>query len=174
MQITKDLVSKLKAVKAEKNLSLSNILELLDQNGEYVSKTTLSRVFAEDSETEMFKPETLIPIARVLLDTENLEETDSIDEQALKTLLQYKSQRIAELEQQLEQLQASLDREKVKSHEKLDTERASHQRSIEFLKSQIELKDRRYDGLLAVVKDKDARYEEVLSLILSCPCRKNG
>lgn len=174
MQITKDLVSKLKDVKAEKNLSLSKILELLDKSGEYVSKTTLSRVFAEDSETEMFKPETLIPIARVLLDTENLEETDSIDEQALKTLLQYKSQRIAELEQQLEQLQASLDREKVKSHEKLDAERASHQRSIEFLKSQIELKDRRYDGLLAVVKDKDARYEEVLSLILSCPCRKKG
>lgn len=170
MQITKDLVSKLKDVKAEKNLSLSKILELLDKSGEYVSKTTLSRVFAEDSETEMFKPETLIPIARVLLDTENLEETDSIDEQALKTLLQYKSQRIAELEQ----LQASLDREKVKSHEKLDAERASHQRSIEFLKSQIELKDRRYDGLLAVVKDKDARYEEVLSLILSCPCRKKG
>lgn len=168
MQITKDLVSKLKAVKTEKNLSLSNILDMLDQNGYFVSKTTLSRVFAEDSETEMFKPDTLLPIARVLLDTENLEETDTTDEKAMKLLLQYKSKRIEELEQQLEQLKASLDHEKVRYHEKLDAEREKHQRSIDFLKGQIELKDRRYDGLLAAVKEKDDRYEKLLDIILSC------
>ena len=168
MQITKDLVSKLKAVKTEKNLSLSNILDMLDQNGYFVSKTTLSRVFAEDSETEMFKPDTLLPIARVLLDTENLEDTDTTDEKAMKLLLQYKSKRIEELEQQLEQLKASLDHEKVRYHEKLDAEREKHQRSIDFLKGQIELKDRRYDGLLAAVKEKDERYEKLLDIILSC------
>ena len=168
MKITQDLVSKLKAVKTEKNLSLSNILDMLDQNGYFVSKTTLSRVFAEDSETEMFKPDTLLPIARVLLDTENLEETDTTDEKAMKLLLQYKSKRIEELEQQLEQLKASLDHEKVRYHEKLDAEREKHQRSIDFLKGQIELKDRRYDGLLAAVKEKDDRYEKLLDIILSC------
>ena len=168
MKITQDLVSKLKAVKTEKNLSLSNILDMLDQNGYFVSKTTLSRVFAEDSETEMFKPDTLLPIARVLLDTENLEDTDTTDEKAMKLLLQYKSKRIEELEQQLEQLKASLDHEKVRYHEKLDAEREKHQRSIDFLKGQIELKDRRYDGLLAAVKEKDDRYEKLLDIILSC------
>lgn len=172
MQITKDLIKKLKEVKAEKSLSLSKIVDMIEQNGEYVSKTSLSRVFADDSETEMFKPDTLLPIARALLDVETLEESDTLDEQAMKTLLQYKSKRISDLEQQLEQLKASLDHEKVKSHEKLDAERASHQRSIEFLKSQIELKDRRYDTLLETVNAKDAKFDELLSLILSCPCRK--
>ena len=174
MKITQDLVSKLKAVKTEKNLSLSNILDMLDQNGYFVSKTTLSRVFAEDSETEMFKPDTLLPIAKVLLDVETLEDTDTLDEQALKTLLQFKGQRIAELEQQLEQLQATLDREKLKLHERLDAENERHQRSVDFLKNQIELKDRRYDTLLETVKAKDAKFEELLSLILSCPCRESA
>lgn len=47
MTNTKDIIIKLKAVKEEKNLSLGNILDLMEKNGDYVAKSTLSRVFAE-------------------------------------------------------------------------------------------------------------------------------
>ena len=168
---TRELIIQLKAVKEERNLSLNDILNIIEQNGDILSKTSLSRLFQEGSEELSFKEETLLPVARAILDISNIEETDNTDEAAMKTLLQFKGARIRELEHQVEQLQAQLDHEKVHSNEKFDEEREKHQRSIDFLKSQIELKDRRYDGLLAAVKEKDARYEEVLSLILSCPCR---
>ena len=69
MTKTKDVILKLKAVKEEKQLSLDKILSIMEQNGEYVSKTTLSRVFAKGSEEKIFKYEnTIRPIANALLD----------------------------------------------------------------------------------------------------------
>lgn len=167
MQITKDLVNKLRQVKEEKHLSLSNILDLIEQNGEYVSKTSLSRIFSEDSETQSFKPETILPIARVLLDVDNLEDTDSLDEKALKVLLQYKSNRISELEQQIEQLQIDLANEKLRHHEKRDKERAEAQRKADFLIRQIEYKDTRIDKLMDALFEKDRQYNDLLAKLMS-------
>lgn len=174
MQITKDLVLKLRQVKEEKNLSLSNILDMVERNGEYVSKSSLSRIFSDDSETQSFKPETVLPIARVLLDVDNLEDTDSLDEKALKVLLQYKSNRIADLEQQIERLELDLSREKLKRHEALDAEREMYNRRVDFLKEQVALKDKRMDQLLEAVFVKDNQYNELLKQYLSCPYSKLG
>ena len=94
---------------------------------------------------------------------ENIEETDDMDIQALKAILKYKIARIKELE-------ATLDHEKLKHHEKLDKERAQFQRSLDFLKSQVDLKDKRIDQLL----DSNTT---LLNRLLTCPCRngeKNG
>lgn len=167
MQITKDLVNKLRQVKEEKHLSLSNILDLIEQNGEYVSKTSLSRIFSEDSETQSFKPETILPIAKVLLDVETLEETDTLDEQALKTLSQFKGQRISELEQQIEHLQMELATEKLRHHEKRDKERAEAQRKADFLIRQIEYKDTRIDKLMDALFEKDQQYNDLLAKLMS-------
>lgn len=167
MQITKDLVNKLRQVKEEKHLSLSNILDLIEQNGEYVSKTSLSRIFSEDSETQSFKPETILPIAKVLLDVETLEETDTLDEQALKTLSQFKGQCISELEQQIEHLQMELATEKLRHHEKRDKERAEAQRKADFLIRQIEYKDTRIDKLMDALFEKDQQYNDLLAKLMS-------
>jgi transcriptional regulator with XRE-family HTH domain len=169
MQITKDLVIQLRQIKEEKGLSLSNILDMIEQNNEFVSKTTLSRIFSDDSETQSFKPETLLPIARVLLDTDNEEETDTLDEKALKALLKYKGSRIQELEQQIEQLEMELNKEKLKRHEILDKERDIYNRRVDFLKSQILLKDERIDKLMNALFEKNNAYESLLSQVLSCP-----
>lgn len=166
MTNTKDIIIKLRKVYKEKKLSYDKILDMMAENGDYLSKATLSKMFSKGGENEKFDYEyTIRPIAKVLLGMETIEVDDDMDVQAMKSLLKYKIQRIEELERQIEQL-------KIKHHEKLDKERESSRKSIEFLKEQVQYKDKRMDLLLEAVKDKDARYDELLKLILSCPCRK--
>lgn len=171
----KDIIIQLKKVREEKGLSYNDILDLMEQNGDYLSKSTLSRVFAEGSEEVSFRyEETIRPIANALLDIENIETEDSGEVQAMKSILKFKMERIEELEREIEKLELSLAEEKVKHHEKIDKERENYNRSIEFLKNQINLKDKRMDQLLNAVFTKDQQHKELLDTILSCPARKEG
>lgn len=167
MILTRNLILQLKAVKEERKLSLGDILNLIEKNGDYLSKTSLSRLFQEGSEEQSFKEETLLPVARALLDINTLEETDNVDERAMKTLLQYKSNRISELEQQIERLELDLSNEKVKRHEALDRERELYNRRVDFLKSQIILKDERIDRLMNALLEKDKDYSDLMKKNLS-------
>ena len=169
MTNTKELISQLKQVRLEKGLSFNDILALMEKNGDYLSKSTLSRVFADDSEDVSFRyEETIRPIANALLDIETLEESDDVDTKAMKTILKYKSKRIEELEQQIEHLTLALANEKVKYHEKLDEERAIFNDRIDFLKEQVAYKDKRMDMLLGWVDEKDAQNKEMLEKVLVC------
>lgn len=162
MTNTKDIIIRLKEVRKEKGLSYGDILEMMEKNGDFVSKSTLSKLFADGSEDhpEKFRYDnTLRPIANAILDMENIEETDDMDIQALKAILKYKIERIKELE-------TTLDHEKLKHHEKLDKEREQFQKSLYFLKEQVSLKDKRIDQLL------DANVK-LLNQLLTCPCRNN-
>lgn len=175
MNSTKDIILKLKEVREEKGLSFNDISRIMEENGDYpIAKSTLSRVFADGSEEHSFKyDETIRPIAKALLDIEEIEDEDDTDIKAMKSLLKYKIKRIEELEKQNEDLSLQLAEEKVKHHEKLDKERELHQKSIEFLKNQIDLKDKRMDMLLNAVFTKDAQHKELLEVILACPARKD-
>ena len=171
----KDIIIQLKRVREEKELSYNDILDLMENNGDYLSKSTLSRVFAEGSEEVSFRyEETIRPIANALLDIETLEAEDSAEVQAMKSILNFKMERIEELEREIERLELSLAEEKVKHHEKLDQERDRFNKSIDFLKNQIDLKDKRMDQLLNAVFTKDAQHKELLDTIMSCPARKVG
>lgn len=173
MTNTRDIIIKLKEVRDEKGLSYNDILKLMEQNNDYLSKSTISRVFAEGSEEMSFKyEETIRPIANALLDIENIEDDDNMDTKAMKSLLKYKLQRIEELEKKVEQLEAALDKEKIRYHEKLDKERAQFDNRIDFLKNQIDLKDKRMDQLLEAVFVKDNQHQEMLKLIMTCPARQ--
>lgn len=163
MTNSRDLILKLKEVKERDNLSLGDIETRTEENGEHVSKTTLSRVFSEGSEDIQFKFEsTLKPIANALLDIDTIEDDDDLDTQGLKIMLKLKADKIKELE-------AALDHEKVKYHEKLDKEREQSRRSIDFLKDQISRKDKRIDQLLEAVFEKDKQQKELLENIIHCP-----
>lgn len=171
----KEIIIELKKVREEKGLSYNDILDLMEENGDYLSKSTLSRVFADGSEEVSFRyEETLRPIANALLDIERIEDDDTLDTRAMKSLLKYKADKIEELERKLEQMELVLAEEKNKYHEKIDKEREQSRRSIEFLKEQISLKDKRMDMLLDAVFTKDAQHKELLDTILSCPTRKAG
>ena len=159
MNKTKDLIIKLKAVKDEKGLSLNDIVNLVEQNGDFISRSSIQRVFADGSEDNSFRYEdTIRPIAKALLDIENIEDDDSLDTATLKALLKYKMQRIEDLEVQIEKLVAELDKEKVKRHEKVDDIRNEYEKKIDFLKDQITLKDKRMDLLLEAILRKENRY----------------
>ena len=93
----------------------------------------------------------------------------------MKLLLKYKIQRIEELERQVVELSAARDHEKVRYHEKLDKERERSNRSIEFLKEQIALKDKRMDQLLEAVFTKDKQHAELLTRLIQCQrCSMSG
>lgn len=161
MTNTKDIIIRLKEVRKERNLSYSDILEMMEKNNDFVSKSTLSKLFADGSEEhpEKFRYDTTLrPIANAILDMENIEETDNMDIQALKAILKYKIERIKELE-------TTLDHEKLKAHEKLDKEREQFQRSLNFCREQITLKDKRIDQLMDANMDLTRHF-------LNCPYKQ--
>lgn len=168
----RDIIIKLKAIRDERNLSLNDIVNMIEKNGDFVSRSSIQRVFAEGSEEVSFKyEETIRPIANALLDIDKIEDTDDENIASLKTLLKFKDGLIGELREKIKHLENELNREKLKYHEKMDNERAQWNRSIDFLKEQVAYKDKRMDILLESVQAKDARYDELLKLILSCPGR---
>ena len=133
----------------------------MEANGDFISRSSIQRVFADGSEDSSFRYEdTIRPIAKALLDIENIEDDDSLDTATLKALLKYKMQRIEDLENQLEHLQAALDNEKLKRHEKIDDIRKEYERKIDFLKDQVTLKDKRMDLLLDALLRKENTHVE--------------
>lgn len=164
MTNSRDLILKLKEVKEERHLTVSAILKMLEDKELYVSKSTLNRIFAEGSEDITFRYEaTIKPIANVLLDIDTIEANDTMDVQAMKSLLTYKSKMIEELERKVKDLETALDKQKIKAAENLEKERDGFKRSLDFLKEQVSLKDKRIDQLLAtndkilsrMIKDED-------------------
>ena len=123
-----NIILKLKAVKEEKHLSIKDIMEEIKENGDYLSSSTLRRVFADDSEYVSFSYEhTLRPIVSALLpDEEEIQDNPSAlfaETELLKTIIQHKDDEIEQLRELKEHLEER----------------------IEFLISQISLKDSRMD-----------------------------
>lgn len=133
MELTKaqELIKELKEVKTRNEITYPRILERMEKNGKFVSLTTLRRVFADGSEqnAQSFSYEnTLLPIAEVLLDVEDVPTDDDspyakeID--GLKAVIRCQNEEISRLYDLKEHLE----------------------QRITFLISQIELKDKRMDA----------------------------
>ena len=172
MTNTKEINLKLKQTRIEKNLSLDDIVSL---TGENVSKTTVQRVFADNSENSSFRyNDTIRPLVKALLDVEEIEETDDMDTKALKSLLKLKIQRIEELEKQISDLRVKISEEKNKSQEKIEKERMQFERHIKLLDEQIALKDKRMDEMKCRFDRKDEQYTELVNRLLNCHCCSKG
>ena len=182
MTNAKDVILKLKEVKKEKDLSLDKILAMIEENNEFVSKSTLSRVFSDGSEEKGFRYEnTLRPIANALLDIETIEIDDDLDTQAMKSILQLKKNLLWDLEKQVKELKEELQKAKLKYHEKLAVETERFQKSLDFAMNQIELKDKRIDHLLTTndrlmaTSDRlSITNNRMLNQILDCPLKNKG
>lgn len=173
MNSMKEIIMELRQVRIEKGLSYGDISDLLEQNGDHVSKSTISRIFSEGSTDTNFSYDEIIrPIANVLLDIDKPEDEDDIDTKTYKSLLKFKSKRIEELENQIETIKADNAEKLVELHEKMDSERAQWNKSIEFLKEQIRYKDKRIDILLDQNLDKDAQIKEFIKKLQNCPYNK--
>lgn len=119
-----EIIRNLKRVRTENGLSISEIVNLCERNGESVSETTIKKVFSDGSEALGFNYEsTLKPIVNALLgDHEETAETDM-----MISVAQFKEAKIKDLEAQMARMEDS------------------YKRRIEFLKDQIEIKDARLD-----------------------------
>lgn len=160
MTNTKEIIEQLKEVKVQKKLSVETIMHMIENNGSYVSKTTLSRLFSSNSDEMGFRyEETIKPVANVLLGIDHVEENEVADVKAMKYIIQNKAKKIAELEKELAE-------EKEKHQKKIEKEREQSRKSIDFLKDQINLKDKRMDMLLDMVIKRDEQYQEVLKNVL--------
>lgn len=136
---TQEIISKLKAVKDQRQLSVPQIKKMIDGTGTYISLTTLRRVFADGSETEdSFSYEnTLRPIARALLMTDSAEVEDAgvrAKLEGLEAVFRLKNEIIDSLHKQIEDLK--------QAHERRCRE---YEGRMDFLRNQIELKDQRMD-----------------------------
>ena len=171
MTKTRDIILRLKQVRDEKELSYNDILDLMEKNGDFLAKSTISRVFSDGSEDLSFRyEETIRPIAKALLDIESIEETDDMDTQAMKALLMYKMKVIEDLEREVQELKFQLDKERIEALERLDKERAMFDKERaalnernDILREQVDKKDNRMDFFLEALKDKD-------ELLKNCMC----
>ena len=169
---TKNVILALKEVKKEKKLSLDKILVMMNENdpSSAVSKTTLSRVFAKGSEELIFKYEnTLRPIANVLLDLETIEDDDNGETIAMKSILKLKKDIIDKMEVKLKTVESA---EKQKYYEKLAKETEKFQRSLDYIKHQVELKDKRIDQLLDANDRLTETNNRLINQFLDCPLKK--
>jgi len=178
MTKSKDLIIKLREVQKEKKISYDKILSLMEQDGQFSSKSTLSRLFGDSWEKYSFDYEnTLIPIANVLLDVENIEEDDDTETKAFKSLLKLKmsviddnARQIAELKEQVKEVS---NREKLKYSQKLEAETENFQKSLDFAKRQIELKDKRIDLLMQQNERLSIMNNRMLEQFMDCPLKKD-
>ncbi|MBO5967458.1 MAG: hypothetical protein J6S14_03035 [Clostridia bacterium] len=132
-----DLIVQLKESKQRNEVTYPRIIEQMEKNGHYVSLTTLRRVFADGSEnaaTSFNYESTLLPIAEVLLNIEDVptpQDTPYAKEiDGLKAVIHVQNEEIARLHEMKEHLE---DR-------------------ITFLINQITLKDKRMDEKDEIIK----------------------
>ena len=136
MELTRaqELIKQLKEIKEKNEITYPRILDRMEKNGKYVSLTTLRRVFADGSDGSNFNYETtLLPIAEVLLEAEDVPTAESptaaqID--GLRAVIPVQNEEIARLHDLKEHLE----------------------KRVEFLLTQIEKKDRRMDEKDAIIK----------------------
>lgn len=130
---TQEVILKLKAVKKENELSLPRVLEMIEANGDYLSMTTLRRVFAANSEHDdsFSYDKTIRPIAKALLfQSNNHEESNNmtaVEVEGLKAIIRLKNEEIERL------------------HEEIESIKEEYVLRVAFLRDQIDKKDKRMD-----------------------------
>ena len=133
-QISNIIIRLKRAKNKEPQLTLQSISE---QTG--VSMSTVTRVFADDSENQSFRYDSLKPLSQLLLGTDGLDDEMDSDE-----------------------VQMRISQIKEKYEKKIDNERAQFRRSLDHLNHQIDLKDKRIDTLMDALDKRAVQYEELL------------
>lgn len=185
MTNTRELVAEIKRIISDEGYEYNDVKRLMEEIKEIpISNSTFIRLMEDGSEeNRRFDYDyTLAPLARAL-GIDEIEGNDSENTKALKEMLRLKRGRISELEQ-------ALAAEKEKRNSQVEEVRSQAKKSIDFLREQLEYKDRRMDEfsarvekLLDMINRKDERIEQLTTDILalkevkdaveSCPYR-NG
>ena len=104
-KITENIIPKLREAKEVKGLSYQDITDITEANGEYVSVSSVKRVFSKDADLSNFRyNQTIRPIIRAVLglDAETEEPTDDPKQaeeyyttiEAMKAVIDFKHQQL--------------------------------------------------------------------------------
>lgn len=126
-------IHRLKEIKAEQGLSISQIMKMMEERGQYVGEATLKKVFADGSEEKSFRyQDTIMPIADVLLDLYG-DKSGLDDCEALRHIIREKNKLIELLMMKIE--------EQAKAHDEKETvyadRKAAFEKQILHLESQV-------------------------------------
>jgi maltooligosyltrehalose synthase len=145
-KLKKSTIIKLKRIKQEQNLSIKKIMDLLEDQGQFVSEGTLKKIFAEGSEEKSFRyQDTLAPLADVLLDIYG-DQSEVNDVATLKRIIREKNK-------QIEFLMVKMEEQKEVYAER----KAMYERRIEDLNAQLKRLDisvEKKDKMLEQLMDK--------------------
>ena len=147
-RIADTIIEKLREAKEVKGLSYQDITDITEENGEYVSVSSVKRVFSKNSDISNFRyNQTIRPIVRAVLglDEETAEPTDDPNQpeeyyttiEAMKAVLEFKHQQLTESAKEIERLKEALQAANEAHQKAIDTLAADSRAKIDHLKDQI-------------------------------------
>lgn len=155
-EIKKSTVQKLRQVKKERDLTISNIMDMLESKSKYLSEGTVKRLFSDSSDPTSFKyRDTIAPLADVLLDLYS-DKSGSDDVGALKALIHDKNKTISILIARDEERKADYER------------RINHlQKQINKLEEHLDFRERVIERKDAVIEKLITREDKVMDALIS-------
>jgi len=126
-------IHRLKEIKSEQGLSISQIMSMMEERGQFVSEATLKKIFQDGSEEKDFRyQDTIMPVADVLLDLYG-DKSGLDDAESLRHIIREKNKLIELLMMKLEeQEKAHADKEIVYADRK-----AAYEKQIQQLEAQL-------------------------------------
>ena len=148
--LKKDTVERIRKVKKEKDMTISDILDLLEKKNYFLSEATLKRVYSENNDPSSFKyRDTIVPLADVLLDFyEDQSGTEELA--ALKSMIRDKNMTISILIAKNEEIRGDYDKR------------------IAHLQKQIDRLEKNLDFREGVVQQKDKVIEKLINKVIEC------
>lgn len=166
---TQDLLAKIRTAKEAKELSYQAIADITARNGEAVSKATVARVLQPDAKIEDFRyNQTIRPILRAVLgmDEETEAPVANSPEQseqyyatieAMKSLIDYKHQQLAERSAEADKLRAELKSIQARQRAELERIERSEREQEAFLQQIV-------DDMKGSIK----WYKKVVAILAAC------
>ena len=145
-------IKRLKEIKEEQGLSVSQIMSKMSEKGYPVSESTLKRIFAPGSEKMSFRyQESIAPVAEVLF--EEYGDTGATDDAAeLRKIIADRDKTIENLMIKIEEQEKSAQQfQKMCSERRtlLESHISDLQAEVELLRSQIEKKDGMFERIMS-------------------------
>ena len=132
-------IKTMKIIKTQHNLSLNQILNIVADNGGYVSEKTAQKVFKEGSENSKFHYHTISDLYEALVSVYG-EDIETEDTAALRHIISERNKQIDALLIQIEDLREDFDKRLVfykNRKEQFEKTIAILETQVEHLKSQL-------------------------------------
>ena len=152
----KNIIEHLKRVKEEQGVSFKEISDRTMENGEYVSESTIKKVFSPTTHHAHSYEKTIKPIARALIG--DLDDAKYPIAGSYAAINEYKDVIIDQLRRQLDQAKSRQEASSHKHHE----HEAILLAQLDFYKEQIKFKDEEIKRLVSNIDRKDATIRQLV------------